>query len=128
MEQKELDSAPTEQGERKRRGSAAESGPTEKQIDYLLALAESVGVRVDVSNVKEKHTASEIIDALKVLRQHGLGKSEAAASGHGQNPGFDIATAIVSQSYGRRGLNPAMAETFWKDVKTFPRRLPSAGG
>ena len=120
MEKETLERAPKEQvkADSNRRGGAAES-PTEKQIDYLLALAESVGVRVDVSNVKEKHTASEIIDALKVLRQHGLGKSEAATGGHGWKLGFDIAMTIVARSYANRRINPAMAETFWDDVKAF---------
>ena len=94
--------------------SAADSGPTEKQIDYLLALAESVGVRVDVSNVKEKRTASEIIDALKVLRQHGLGNTEAASGGHGQNPGFDIATTkFASGGFGQSATKTCYMTSSW---------------
>ena len=56
--------------------SVGDVEPSEKQEAFINDLAAFLGIEVDVAKIKDKRTASEIIDALQTLRQNGLGKSE----------------------------------------------------
>ena len=100
-----------------RRGSE----PSRLQRGYILTLAKSVGLKVDVSKIESKERASRAIDSLKLLnrRMNGTAFHDQERN---RRAAFGLATKLFFKRYSDQQRDPLKWKQFWKDVQKFYRR------
>ena len=91
----------------------SEIEPSEKQKEYIVALAKEVGLEVDVSRLKDRKKASLLIDRLKQLNRQMNGHSNE------RKAAFGFATQLVFGKFVENGKDPVKYKRFWKDVRHF---------
>lgn len=95
--------------------------PSQKQKTYIFALARTVGMRIDVSNL-DKKKASELIDRLKTLSQKKNGNGNGYENNFQERDkriGFGMATKLIFQKYLELHLKNRGSKEFWEEVEEF---------
>lgn len=100
------------------KGIAAKPKPSEKQKTYIVSLAKTVGLKVDVSTIRDKESASRFIERLKQL------SSQMNGNGHAhelrdKRIAFGMATKLMFRRYSEQQKDPTKWKRFWKDVHAF---------
>ena len=95
--------------------------PTRLQRGYILTLAKSVGLRVDVTKIESKEQASRAIDRLKLLNSRMNGSSFHDDS-RDSRAAFGMVTKLMFRRYSAQQRDPLKWKQFWKDVTKFYRR------
>ena len=99
-------------------GSDNESGPSDRQKTYILTLAKTAGLRVDVSTIRDRHSASRFIETLRLLskRMHGSGTDYGLRD---RRIAFGMATKLIFHKYLDRHKEFRRSEKFWHEVAEF---------
>lgn len=95
--------------------------PSEKQIAYIVSLARSVGLRIDIAKIDSNLKASSLIERLKMLSRRMNGYS--AINGlRDKKVAFGMATKLVFKKYLDRHRDYRKSKSFWKEVEEFYRQ------
>jgi len=94
--------------------------PSEKQKAYMITLARTVGLRFNVSKIRDKAKASQLIERLKALNRQMNGKSLEAEL-RDKRVAFGMATKLVFRRYQEQQKEPMKWKRFWADVEAFYR-------
>ena len=92
--------------------SAAEQ-PSEKQKQYILALARTAGLKVDMSSIADREKAARLIERLKLLVAK---MTTEDGSMRDRRVAFGLATKLVFQLYVEQSRSPLKYKRFWRDV------------
>lgn len=95
--------------------------PSEKQIAYIVSLARSVGLRIDIAKIDSNLKASSLIERLKMLSRQMNGYS-AMNELRDKKVAFGMATKLVFKKYLDRHRDYRKSKSFWKEVEEFYRQ------
>lgn len=99
-------------------GKAGNAEPTPQQKGYIAALARAAGLSVDVSKVRDRQSASTLIERLRLLARRSNGNGFDAEQ-RDRRIAFGMATKLVFRRYLDQQKDPAKWKQFWKDVHAF---------
>lgn len=96
------------------------SSASERQKAYIVTLARTVGLRMDISKVQSRDEASRLIENLKLLsrRMNGNGFSTDLRD---KRVAFGMATKLVFRKYMDRHKEVRRSKKFWQEVQQFYR-------
>lgn len=95
--------------------------PSKKQIAYIVSLARSVGLRIDIAKIDSNVKASSLIERLKLLSRQMNGNS-AMYELRDKKVTFGMATKLVFKKYLDRHRDYRKSKSFWKEVEEFYRQ------
>lgn len=111
-----------EQWQKQQEADAEENGSSasEKQKAYIVTLARTVGLRMDISKVQSREEASRLIENLKLMskRQNGNGFSTDLRD---KRVAFGMATKLLFKKYIDRHKEVRRSKKFWQEVAEFYR-------
>lgn len=88
--------------------------PSPKQIAYIISLAKTVGLRINIEKIDNTVKASSLIEKLKTLsRQINNGFDNGARD---KKVAFGMATKLVFKKYLDMHKDYRKAKSFWKEV------------
>jgi hypothetical protein len=101
----------------------AASTPSDRQKTYILTLAKTVGMKVDIATIRDKASASRFIETLKVLstRMHGHAGPRYDGDVRDKRIAFGMAAKLIFRKYLDRHKEFRRSEKFWNEVDEFYR-------
>lgn len=94
--------------------------PSERQKGYITALAKNVGLKIDITKVKDKKEASVIIERFKQLNRQMNGNAYGNNNDlRDKKVAFGLATKLVFRQYSEKQKDPIRFKKFWTDVQKF---------
>jgi hypothetical protein len=101
-------------------GTDTKASPSDRQKTYILTLAKTVGLKVDVSTIRDRDSASRFIERLRLLsrQMHGSAPDYEARD---RRIAFGMATKLIFAKYLDRHKEFRRSEKFWNEVEELYR-------
>lgn len=118
MEQEVVEKERTDEQWNKYRTASKESTdkkPSQKQIAYIISLAKSVGIRINIEKIDSNTKASSLIQKLKLVSQQINGSNGYEL--RDKRVAFGMATKLVFRKYMDMHKDYKKSKSFWKEVE-----------